>query len=346
MVLRPGALMGCCSGQMGEPRRAGVGLVLEARGRGPSFVAELAPGGSADRCGRVRVGDQLLRVDGQIVQGLTPADLSQIISGPEGTAVRLAFRRITSNFFAENEDNFEVTLIRAVPQALPSARFVAPAGQLPAYQETHAPVDASGSYMGDATVLPGSNYTYAPPQDMVSGRLHVQQRRMMEDPQRPTTFHGFPNELPRETGYVPEHYSSNRNSIQTSPAQPTRTPHQWDEPARQQPAMTATGTPVRMQRASIPSPAPAPTFGQAQADEFNWSGIGRDGGGEGVDMKVLEDELQTLLTFVKSGYTNATHQESEWMQVHHAHSTNICNLYLRKREKKTESEAPAASFFR
>ena len=28
----------------GELRRAGVGLVLEARGRGPSFVAELAPG--------------------------------------------------------------------------------------------------------------------------------------------------------------------------------------------------------------------------------------------------------------------------------------------------------------
>lgn len=101
---------------MAQPRRAGVGLVLEARGRGPSFVAELAPGGSADRSGRLRVGDQLLRVDGQIIQGLTPADLSQIISGPEGTSVRLTFRRITSNFFAENEDNFEVTLVRAVPK--------------------------------------------------------------------------------------------------------------------------------------------------------------------------------------------------------------------------------------
>jgi hypothetical protein len=32
-------------------------------------------------------------------------------------------------------------------------------------------------------------------------------------------------------------------------------------------------------------------------------------------MMELEAELQTLLTFVKSGYTNATHQESEWMQV-------------------------------
>jgi len=34
----------------GEPRRAGVGLVLEARGRGPSFVAELAPGVYVGAC--------------------------------------------------------------------------------------------------------------------------------------------------------------------------------------------------------------------------------------------------------------------------------------------------------
>jgi len=64
----------------------------------------------------VRVVDQLLRVDGQMIQGLTPSDLSLIISGPEGTSVRLSFRRVTSNFFAENEDNFEVTLVRSVPQ--------------------------------------------------------------------------------------------------------------------------------------------------------------------------------------------------------------------------------------
>ena len=30
---------------------------------------------------------------------------------------------------------------------------------------------------------------------------------------------------------------------------------------------------------------------------------------------MLEAELRRLLAFVKSGYTNATHQESEWMQV-------------------------------
>jgi hypothetical protein len=105
--------------------------------------------------------------------------------------------------------------------------------------------------------------------------------------------------------------------------------------------MTATGTPVRMQHASIPSPAPAPAFGQAQADEFDGSGIGRGRGGEGVDMKVLEDELQTLLTFVKSGYTNATHQESEWMQVPHTHIMIMCTS---KRGRKTPRVKRLQSF--
>jgi hypothetical protein len=112
-----------------ESRRAGVGLVLEARGRGPSFVAELAAGGSADRSGKVQVGDKLLLVDGSPLDGMTPVDLAQVISGPEGTPVRLSFCRVTTNFFHESEETFEVTLMRAVPQGLASARHTIPAQQ-------------------------------------------------------------------------------------------------------------------------------------------------------------------------------------------------------------------------
>jgi C-terminal processing protease CtpA/Prc len=87
-------------------RRAGVGLVLEAKGRGPAHVAELAPGnprcfikfgfysynnyskgGSAEWSGRVRVGDRLITVDGNDVSGRTPSELSQIITGPDGSKV-------------------------------------------------------------------------------------------------------------------------------------------------------------------------------------------------------------------------------------------------------------------
>ncbi len=38
-------------------------------------------------------------------------------------------------------------------------------------------------------------------------------------------------------------------------------------------------------------------------------------GGGSPSIQMLEAELRRLLAFVKSGYTNATHQESEWMQV-------------------------------
>jgi len=260
-----------------QARRAGVGLVLEARGRGPSFVAELAPGGSADRSGRVRVGDQLLRVDGQMIQGLTPADLSQIISGPEGTAVRLAFRRITSNFFAENEDNFEVTLVRSVPQALAPQKYTPPAGQqAPLYQETVAPMDANGSYMGDATVLP-INYAS---QDGAPAPGVASQRRPLDEQPRPTTFHGFPNEL-QQRDYMPEHYSSSRNSVQTSP-QAERRPPQFEE--ARQPMMTATGTPARLSRAAAPAPVPAEGFAAPPAADSAGGGGGRKAGsgGEGA----------------------------------------------------------------
>eukprot|EP00290_Baffinella_frigidus_P050377 CAMPEP_0180391058 /NCGR_PEP_ID=MMETSP0989-20121125/32367_1 /TAXON_ID=697907 /ORGANISM="non described non described, Strain CCMP2293" /LENGTH=91 /DNA_ID=CAMNT_0022392557 /DNA_START=11 /DNA_END=282 /DNA_ORIENTATION=- len=89
-------------------RRSGVGLVLESRGGGPSLVAGLAPGGTAEECGQIRFGDCIEKVDGHPVRGLTPTELSQIIAGPEGTWVALGFRRIVSNFFSESEETFEV----------------------------------------------------------------------------------------------------------------------------------------------------------------------------------------------------------------------------------------------
>jgi len=255
------------------------------------------------------MGDQLLRVDGQTVQGMTPADLSQIISGPEGTAVRLAFRRITSTFFAENEHNFEVSLLRAVPQGLQSVRYAPPASQQPPqYQDVRASMDAGGSYMGDATVLP-TNYSS---QNHGPGRMPLQQpRRMMEDHNRPTTFNGFSNELPRDSSFIPDQYSSKRNPpIPTSPPQAQRGSQRWEE--RQQSTITAPGTRVRPQRTS------APELPDGLYNGGGESGGGSGGGGEGdvgPDMIVLEEELNTLLKFVKSGYTNATHQESVWMQV-------------------------------
>lgn len=48
----------------------------------------VSKGGSAEWSGRVRVGDRLITVDGNDVSGRTPSELSQIITGPDGSKVR------------------------------------------------------------------------------------------------------------------------------------------------------------------------------------------------------------------------------------------------------------------
>ncbi len=55
-------------------------------------------GGSASACGRIRVGDKLVTVNGQSVIGLTPHEISHIISGPENSQVG----RIPGKFFARS----------------------------------------------------------------------------------------------------------------------------------------------------------------------------------------------------------------------------------------------------
>ena len=47
----------------------------------------ISKGGSAEWSGKVRVGDRLITVDGNNVSGRTPSELSQIITGPEGSKV-------------------------------------------------------------------------------------------------------------------------------------------------------------------------------------------------------------------------------------------------------------------
>jgi hypothetical protein len=51
------------------------------------LALNLRAGGSAEWSGKVRVGDRLITVDGNNVSGRTPSELSQIITGPEGSKV-------------------------------------------------------------------------------------------------------------------------------------------------------------------------------------------------------------------------------------------------------------------
>jgi hypothetical protein len=87
-----------------------------------------------------------------------------------------------------------VTLRRSVPQALAPIKYAPPASQqAPVYQDTAAPIDANGSYMGDATVLP-TRINYASQDGDPEQGVGSSQRHMLEDRLRPTTWgsHGYP----------------------------------------------------------------------------------------------------------------------------------------------------------
>lgn len=69
-----------------------MGLILEARGRNPAHVVALSPDGPAEKCGKIKLGDVLTSVDGRSVSGsMTPNEIATLISGPEGTQVRISW---------------------------------------------------------------------------------------------------------------------------------------------------------------------------------------------------------------------------------------------------------------
>ncbi|HET8732953.1 MAG TPA: carboxypeptidase regulatory-like domain-containing protein, partial [Anaeromyxobacteraceae bacterium] len=77
-----------------EPRveLAGIGVTMEARGRGVLRVAGVIPGSGAAEAG-MAPGDEILSVEGRSVSDLGLAGAVTLIRGPEDTRVRLVVRR-------------------------------------------------------------------------------------------------------------------------------------------------------------------------------------------------------------------------------------------------------------
>jgi len=92
-------------------RQAGVGLLLaETEMSGVIVVKQVVPRGAADRSGRVRVGDQIMRVAGVDSQGLGVTDLKNMIVGEAGTRVPIRFRH------SDTGEMFELELTRGAPE--------------------------------------------------------------------------------------------------------------------------------------------------------------------------------------------------------------------------------------
>ncbi|EKX37354.1 hypothetical protein GUITHDRAFT_165492 [Guillardia theta CCMP2712] len=105
---------------------SGVGIFFQQEGDGKVYVRTIVSGGSAERDGRVRVGDVMCGVDGRDVIGEPVSVLRSLLLGHEGSTVVLTFARaVEAGMDAETSDmnsgntviaKFDVELVRGSPE--------------------------------------------------------------------------------------------------------------------------------------------------------------------------------------------------------------------------------------
>ncbi len=79
------------------PVTCGVGIVFHSSGHGSLAVKRLVPGGPAAHCGLIKQGDILTHIDDTNVYQQSASDINHLISGPQGSFVRLRFKRSGSS---------------------------------------------------------------------------------------------------------------------------------------------------------------------------------------------------------------------------------------------------------
>jgi hypothetical protein len=72
----------------------GVGINFRITESGELEIESLSPHLPAERCSKLRAGDQLMRVDGRFVRGHTASHIATRVLGPAGTIVELSFKRV------------------------------------------------------------------------------------------------------------------------------------------------------------------------------------------------------------------------------------------------------------
>ena len=74
----------------------GIGVVMERKRDGGTYVTFMAKEGSASRSGLVQVGDCLMKIDGNKVFGKSVQNVMRYLHGPSGSVAEFEFRRWTS----------------------------------------------------------------------------------------------------------------------------------------------------------------------------------------------------------------------------------------------------------
>jgi hypothetical protein len=86
------------------PHMSGVGIFFQQESDGKVYVNTIVSGGSAERDGRVRVGDVMCSVDGRDVIGEPVSVLRSLLLGHEGSNVVLTFAQggtVIAKFYVE-----------------------------------------------------------------------------------------------------------------------------------------------------------------------------------------------------------------------------------------------------
>jgi carboxyl-terminal processing protease len=92
---------------------AGLGLV---RNHGAVAVSDVVPGGPGEDAG-FRVGDRVIAIDGRSVRGLSPNAVQQLLTGQDGTDMRVRVRSLDSKL-----RDLSVTLAYVPPETVSVAR--------------------------------------------------------------------------------------------------------------------------------------------------------------------------------------------------------------------------------
>eukprot|EP00283_Hemiselmis_rufescens_P026510 CAMPEP_0173468278 /NCGR_PEP_ID=MMETSP1357-20121228/76592_1 /TAXON_ID=77926 /ORGANISM="Hemiselmis rufescens, Strain PCC563" /LENGTH=104 /DNA_ID=CAMNT_0014436477 /DNA_START=42 /DNA_END=352 /DNA_ORIENTATION=+ len=72
---------------------SGLGVYLAPNRRGHFIVTKMAPGGPAMQSGQVQLGDVVVQVNGQSLEGMLIENARGLIMGPVGTDVQLTLMR-------------------------------------------------------------------------------------------------------------------------------------------------------------------------------------------------------------------------------------------------------------
>ncbi len=93
--------------------RVGIGVTLKMDDAGYANIIELAPNGTAVQAG-IQVGDKIIAVEGVSVLSSTLTDITNLVSGKEGTEVKLSILRDTEELaFTVKRASFDLQTVKS-----------------------------------------------------------------------------------------------------------------------------------------------------------------------------------------------------------------------------------------